>query len=377
MSNVTALAELKHPEAVNMPVAAVHRGANPEQWHVLKTVIHPGASDEMVCTYLDYCKARRLDPLKKPFHIVSVYDTQKRQMVETIWPSIGELRTTAIRTGEYAGKSKIEFGPTVTMELGGELQGTSKVSVTFPEWAQCSVYRMVNGQRVEFAGSPVYWLEAYASTKGGAPNSMWKKRSRGQLAKCAEAEALRSAFPEEFGSQPTAEEMEGRAIGPDHAKDITPAEPIRDVTAMITLMGIDGELVDAPILEVAATLEKMAEELEPGSPELAAWIEHNRPLVSEQEWRDIEKLLPPPPPAEPAPQLVIYDDAGEVVVKPENLKLYVQNFMNMKSQYDTAQFVENNRDKAAEVVKKLRAFRNPAADQDADAIEAVLNGELV
>ena len=181
----------------------------------MKTVLFKGASDAMICTLVDYCKARRLDPLKKPFHIVKVYDQDEGRMVESIWPSIGELRTTAMRTGEYAGKSEIIFGPDVTKSLGGQ-------NFEFPEWAQCTVYRMVKGQRVEFAGSRVYWLETYASKKGGGPNSMWAKRSRGQLAKCAEAEALRSAFPEESGSDPTAEEMEGQSIGSRNARDVTP-----------------------------------------------------------------------------------------------------------------------------------------------------------
>lgn len=53
--------------------------------------------------------------------------------------------------------------------------------------------------------------------KGGAdksiaPNTMWAKRPRGQIAKCAEAQALRKAFPEAIGSLPTAEEMEGKYI---------------------------------------------------------------------------------------------------------------------------------------------------------------------
>ena len=45
-----------------------------------------------------------------------------------------------------------------------------------------------------------------------APNAMWLKRPYGQLAKCAEAQALRKAFPE-FGSQPTSDEMEGKELG--------------------------------------------------------------------------------------------------------------------------------------------------------------------
>jgi hypothetical protein len=49
-------------------------------------------------------------------------------------------------------------------------------------------------------------MEAFASTKDGSPNSMWQKRPRGQLDKCAEAAALRAAFPEELGDDPTSDE---------------------------------------------------------------------------------------------------------------------------------------------------------------------------
>jgi hypothetical protein len=42
------------------------------------------------------------------------------------------------------------------------------------------------------------------------PNEMWANRPVGQLEKCAEAGALRRAFPEEIGNALTAEEMEGQ-----------------------------------------------------------------------------------------------------------------------------------------------------------------------
>ena len=63
-----------------------------------------------------------------------------------------------------------------------------------------------------------YWTENYA-VKGGkersiAPNAMWTKRPRGQIAKCASAQALRNAFPE-IAAQYTAEEMEGKEIHAD------------------------------------------------------------------------------------------------------------------------------------------------------------------
>jgi hypothetical protein len=50
---------------------------------------------------------------------------------------------------------------------------------------------------------------------------MWKKRSMGQLGKCAEAQALRKAFPEMTGGAPTADEMEGRTFEVAEV-DITP-----------------------------------------------------------------------------------------------------------------------------------------------------------
>ncbi|WNG69273.1 recombinase RecT [Cupriavidus gilardii] len=56
-----------------------------------------------------------------------------------------------------------------------------------------------------------------------APNAMWQKRPRGQLAKCASAQALRIAFPE-IASQQTAEEMEGKHIIDMGPAKTTPAE---------------------------------------------------------------------------------------------------------------------------------------------------------
>ena len=197
--------QLHAPRLPYHPAIEERFGIDKSGWKALVEAVFPSAqSADSVILALGYCKARGLDPFKKCVHIVPIYDKKKGRYVDTVWPGIGELRTTAFRTKGYAGRDMTLFGPTMTDVWTAE-QGRC-VEVEFPEWAQVTVYRIVQGQRVAFAGPPVYWLEAFASGKGGVPNSMWTKRPRGQIDKCAEAAALRAAFPEEIGDDFTSDD---------------------------------------------------------------------------------------------------------------------------------------------------------------------------
>lgn len=177
-----------------------------ELMDTLKNSLYPGASDASVAMVLGYCRAASLDPMKKPVHIVPVWNKAAGAMIDVIMPGIALYRIEAARTGEYAGKSEPEFGPDKTMTLGG-------VQVRFPEWCRVTVRRIVGGTVCEFPAKE-YWLENYATAKKDtdAPNAMWKKRAYGQLAKCAEAQALRMAFPEQTGGTNTDDEMAGKSF---------------------------------------------------------------------------------------------------------------------------------------------------------------------
>lgn len=217
------------------PDAAARMGVESSAWQTLVNATFPTArTPEGVILALNYCRARNLDVFKRPVHIVPIRTKLKSPDgkeywadIETVWPGINELRTTAHRTGVYAGSDPAEWGPDITSEWelpsgdddGGDHPNApprekkaaaapvKMLKVVHPEWCQITVYRIVQGQRVAFPGPRVYWLETYATAgKSDRPNEMWKDRARGQLEKCAEAAALRKAFPEELGGEHIVEE---------------------------------------------------------------------------------------------------------------------------------------------------------------------------
>jgi phage recombination protein Bet len=179
---------------------------------VLATSLYPGVSVNSIKMVLGYCKATGLDPLQKPVHPVPMWDAKSGTMRDVVMPGIGLYRIQASRSGQHIGTSEPEFGPDVTEEIGGQ-------KITYPKWCKVVVSRRLHtGEVAEYAAKE-FWRENYA-TKGGkdksiAPNAMWSKRPYGQIAKCAESQALRRAFPE-CDKGPTAEEMEGKAFNDSH-----------------------------------------------------------------------------------------------------------------------------------------------------------------
>lgn len=193
------------PTVANAGVPALAMSEQ-EIMSVLQNSLYPGAKVESIKLVLGYCKASGLDPMQKPVHIVpiSVKQGDNYVMRDVVMPGIGLYRTQASRTGEYAGVTEPIYGPTKELKSG-------TFTMEYPEWCRVTVKRqMDNGQIVEFTANE-RWLENYATAKRDTnmPNAMWKRRPFAQLAKCAEAQALRKAFPE-LGAAPTADEMEGK-----------------------------------------------------------------------------------------------------------------------------------------------------------------------
>lgn len=204
-----------------------------QQVATLCSSLYPGAKPESALMVLNYCRAANLDPMQKPVHIVPMdvktgrVDGDGKDIYEkrdVVMPGIGLYRIQATRTGSYAGQDEPEFGECVPLSYSKKEtswestpRGRQKreqwvnAELLFPRWCKVTVYRIVQGVRYAFTAKEL-WLENYGTQSrwSDAPNAMWEKRTFAQLAKCAEAQALRKAFPDAVSSAPTADELEGK-----------------------------------------------------------------------------------------------------------------------------------------------------------------------
>ena len=140
---------------------------------VVRSVLAPELSDQELQLFAMVAQRSGLDPFAKQIYAV------KRAGRVTFQTAIDGYRSTAERTGEYAGSAEPEFGPLVATPF------------EHPEWARVTVYRTRPVQRIEQSAT-AYWAEFYPGPNQG---QMWQKMPRNQLAKCAEALAFRKAFP--------------------------------------------------------------------------------------------------------------------------------------------------------------------------------------
>lgn len=153
-------------------------------------------TDDEMAVFLHLAEQTGLDPLTNQIYLLPKHG----KMVPLC--GIDGYRQTALRTHEYAGKDDAVF-------TGGD-EATGKPPIK----ATITVYRLVGGLRCPFTAS-ARWHEYNGGT------DVWRKMPFLMLAKCAEALAIRSAFPQELSGVYTEDEM-----AQDSREN---QEPIRDV----------------------------------------------------------------------------------------------------------------------------------------------------
>lgn len=202
MSETTALAQQQPQQALSF---------SQDQVDLIKRTIAQGASDDELNLFIYQCKRTGLDPFSRQIYCVKRWNKAENRNIMVIQTGIDGYRLTADRTGLYAGSEEYRYDEGLTLY---EQLATKR---GHPLTATATVYKIVQGQRVPYSAS-VAWDEYYPGEKQGY---MWQKMPHNQLGKCAEALALRKAFPQELSGVYVKEEM-------DQAGEDT--QPIRKAT---------------------------------------------------------------------------------------------------------------------------------------------------
>ena len=176
------------------------------QIELIKTQVAKGATDDELKLFITVCRNTKLDPFVKQVHFVKRWDSKAGIEVGVIQVGIDGFRSIAEMSGRYAGSEDVVYRDEQEAEL-------AKIKMQVPGSATATVYKLMdNGERYAFTAT-ARWSEYYPGDKIGY---MWRKMPFGQLGKCAEALALRKAFPKQLSGLYAPEEMDqgGATIDP-------------------------------------------------------------------------------------------------------------------------------------------------------------------
>jgi phage recombination protein Bet len=154
---------------------------------LIKRTICKGATDDELELFIHACKHTGLDPFMKQIHAVK--RKSKNGDVMTIQTGIDGLRLIADRSGNYAPGRE----PTFQYDTNGRVKSAT------------SFIKKRTGDGVWHEVSATAFYSEYKPTY---TNDFWENKAHIMLSKCAEALALRKAFPAEMSGLYTAEEME-------------------------------------------------------------------------------------------------------------------------------------------------------------------------
>ena len=302
-----------------------------EEKSAFRNTYAPTATDVQWNLFINECQRRALVP---GVHVVfNLRDAKEfnKELKQTVYvkkvaliTTINALRLIAERTGHYDGHSPFIY---YYAQEGADLKESKIPLGKIPHAVSVEGFRK-DWKHPLFATAR---YDAYVQTKddGGkkVPTLMWSTRGEEQLAKCAEAQMLRTIAPEECAGLLITEELGSDIIDREETSPVTPAVVPQATTAPAVNQASSGfRTLEAPAPEVMAAVVTVHAPVEAKpqpvtvSPaqvnpaaETGGMFDNTTPPPKEQETRVFSPLdgstvmtpeearlpVPPPPPAPP------------------------------------------------------------------------------
>jgi phage recombination protein Bet len=230
------------------------------QIELIKRTVAKGATDDELRLFVQVCKGANLNPFLKQVFLVPRWDAKAGTEVKAIQVSIDGFRAIAEGSGAYAGNEDPVYDGEKEVDVPAG-KSTAAKKITVPAKATVTVHKMVEGQRFAFTAT-ARWDEYYPGQKMGF---QWHIRPFLMLGKCAEALALRKAFPKLLSGMYAQEEMDkGQTELSDDQKQVKGFNALKDAI---------GKASKATLEEYQTKLESSDKYTDPQKLELTKMIE--------------------------------------------------------------------------------------------------------
>jgi phage recombination protein Bet len=194
---------------------------NDKQRAALSVLGIRNASNADLAVFMHYCQKTGLDPFSRQIYMICRREKQGDQWVDkqTIQVGIDGFRVIRDRIAARLGV-EVEYEDTIWYDSDG---GEHAVWLSDTPPAGCRVVVLKNGRRFP----AVLRTSGYAAVnKDGQLIAQWRTQPDHMIEKCAEAFALRRAFPHDLGGIYLEDEMPPAERIPVRTERVTPAEII-------------------------------------------------------------------------------------------------------------------------------------------------------